>query len=659
MTKERVLIIDNSRPSVELLTKYVLKPNGYQVLVADGGETGLEMVLEHHPDLILLNMNLSKMTGIEVLDALNSQNVKTPVIVMTFHGSETLAVQAFRMGVKDYILKPIEVTEMLEAIERALTEVRLRKERDELTQRLMASNKELEQRVKELNTLFGIGKSVTSLLNQNKLLARLVEAAMYLTNAEEGSLLLVDEQTNELYMVAARGIDERVARSFRLKVKDSLAGEVITTGQPVILTSQDFTKIKTSYLVRSLMYVPLKVKERISGVLTVDNRYEERDFTNHDLRLLSALADYAAISLDNAQLFDEAESERTKLATVLGEIEEPVIVISDEDDRIVVANAAFRNLFGIDSDQVEGQPMDKLVYNPSLLKLVAAASESGNSHKDEILLSDGRTFYASLTSVPNVGRAIVMKDVTHFKELDRMKSDFVSPVSHDLRAPLNSISDYTQMVKSSGPLNEKQGLFVDRIINGVSHITDLIDSLLDLSTIELGIEPTENQVNIAILTEDVVAGFQGQAQRNQQQLTYHTVSQNAIVQGDELRLKQVINNLVLNALKYTPAGGQITTIVQVENNQVVFKVEDNGRGIPPADLPFVFDKFYRVTSSHQGDTGGTGLGLAICKSIIEKYNGRIWVESQPGQGSVFIFTLPTAQVNQESKLALDVQHVTT
>ena len=658
MAEERVLIIDNSRPSVEFLTKYVLKPNGYQMLVADSGETGLEMVVEHQPDLILLNMNLSKMSGIEVLDALNAQDIKTPVIVMTFHGSDTLAVQAFRMGVKDYILKPIEVTEMLEAIERALTEVRLRKERDQLTERLMASNKELEQRVKELNTLFGIGKSVTSLLNQDKLLSRLVEAAMYLTNAEEGSLLLVDEPTNELYMVASRGIDEQVVRSFRLKVKDSLAGQVMTTGQPLILTSQDFTKIKTSYLVRSLMYVPLKVKERICGVLTVDNRFDERDFTNHDLRLLSALADYAAISLDNVQLFEEAESERTKLATVLGEIEEPVVVISSEDDRIVVANAAFRNLFELDGNYVEGQPLYDLVYNPSLLKLVAAASEMDSSHKDEILLSDGRTFYASLTPVPNVGRAIVMKDVTHFKELDRMKSDFVSTVSHDLRAPLNSIGDYTQMVKTSGPLNEKQGLFVDRIINGVGHITDLIDNLLDLSTIELGIDPNISKVNIAALTEDVVAGFLGQARKNQQQLTYHLVKEKAYVQGDELRLKQVISNLVLNALKYTPAGGQIATIVQVENDQVVFKVEDNGRGIPPVDLPFVFDKFYRVTSSHQGDAGGTGLGLAICKSIIEKYDGRIWAESQPGQGSVFGFALPVVEEVPKPKPVLSAQPVT-
>ena len=287
-------------------------------MVARDGETGFSLALSENPDLILIDMKMSKMSGLEVLDSLNEKKVKIPVIMMTFHGSENMAVQAFRMGAKDYILKPFTVAEVIDSIERALTEVRLRRERDELTRRLMQSNRDLENRVRELNTLFGIGKSVTSVLDQGKLLSRLVEAAIYLTNAETGSLMLVDHFTDELYMVAARGLDERVVRSFRLKVDDSLAGGVIQSGQALILTGNDLTKIKTSYLVRSLMYVPLKSRSRILGLLSVDNRQQNRDFTNHDLRLLSALADYAAISLENAQLFNQAESERVKLAHCAG-----------------------------------------------------------------------------------------------------------------------------------------------------------------------------------------------------------------------------------------------------------------------------------------------------------------------------------------------------
>jgi two-component system NtrC family sensor kinase len=377
MSNERVLIVDDSDEIVDFVGDYVLRPNEYQVLVARDGEEGLDIALEQRPDLILLDMNLPKLTGIEVLKALTTHNVKIPVIIMTSHGSKTLAVQTFRMGVKDYILKPFQAGELLDSIAGALTEVRLRQERDEFVQRLMTTNQQLEQRVKELNTLFGIGKSVTSLLDQDKLLSRLVEAAIYLTGAEEGALLLIDRQTEELYMVAARGIDERVVRSFRLKVEDSLAGEVINSGQPLILAGNDVTKIKTSYLVRSLMYVPLKFKGLVSGILTVDNRDQEHEFSNHDLRLLSALADYAALLLENARLFNQVEGERTKLATILSEIEEPVVVVRGQDDSVVVANSAFRQVFGLGAALVEGQPLSDLLHNPSFLKFLATGSTNG------------------------------------------------------------------------------------------------------------------------------------------------------------------------------------------------------------------------------------------------------------------------------------------
>ncbi len=640
MANETVLVVDDSHQNVEFLKDYVLKPNGYQVLIARDGEAGLKLALKQRPGLILLDNNMPKMSGMEVLEALNEHQANIPVIMMTFHGSETLAVQSFRLGVKDYVLKPFQISEMLQSIERALAEARLRRERDELTGRLVKSNQQLEQRLKELNTLFGIGKSVTSLLDQDKLLSRLVEAAVYLINAEEGSLLLVDDKTNELYMVAARGIDERMARSFRLRVEDSLAGEVITNGQPLILSGADLTKIKTSYLVRSVMYVPLRIKGRVSGVLSVDNRQQRRDFTNHDLRLLSALADYAAISVENAKLFNQAESERAKLSTVLSEIAEPVVVLTGRDDRIAVANTAFRRAFDLGVIVAEGRPLRELVHNEALLEMIASAPPAGGSYRREIPLVDGRIFYAALTPIPDVGHAVIMQDITHFKELDRMKSDFVSTVSHDLRAPLTSVKAYAQMLEMAGDLNDKQNLFMRRIVKATDHIAALVTDLLDLSRIEAGLDLETSVVDLDRLTSELVAELQEQAAGQHQQLIYHSPGQPALVVGSGLRLKQVMSNLVGNALKYTPAGGQILVMIKLHDNQVLLKVEDNGLGIPPADLPFVFDKFYRVKNDDRADILGTGLGLAICKSIIEKYGGAIWVESQYHQGSIFIFTLP-------------------
>jgi signal transduction histidine kinase/CheY-like chemotaxis protein len=640
MAGERVLIVDDSPDNIEYLVDYVLKPHGYRASIAHDGLEGLHKAESERPDLMLLDLSMPKMNGIEVLEALQREGLQIPVILMTFHGSETLAVTAFRQGVKDYILKPFQAEEMLDSMARALTEVRLRRERDELLARLMKANRTLEQRVKELNALFGIGKAMTALLDVKKLLARLVEAGVYLTGAEEGSLLLIDEQNDELYMMAAQGFDERLARSFRIRVEDSLAGEVIKNGEPIVLGGEQTRRIKTAYLVKSLIYVPLKIGNRIIGILGVDNRQADRLFTQHDVQLLSVLAGYAAIVLENARLFSEVESERSKLATLLASIEEPVLVTMGRDDRIVLANAAARSAFELGAMVVEGYPLDQLIDNQALIDFVTKAPEKGSAQKGEIPLSGGRVLYATLTPIPHVGRAVIMQDITHLKELDQMKTEFVSTVSHDLRAPLTSILGYTHMLASVGPLNEQQDRYVERITRGVGQVTELINDLLDIGRIEAGLDMEMVPCDISKMAQAVAEEFRQAASGKNQKLIFHGPSEAASVWGNELRLRQVVSNLIGNAIKYTPENGEIYLTVWLQDGTVLLSVEDNGIGIPAVDLPYIFDKFYRVESDETADIQGTGLGLSISKSVVEKHAGQIWVESVPGQGSIFRVALP-------------------
>jgi PAS domain S-box-containing protein len=181
-------------------------------------------------------------------------------------------------------------------------------------------NQQLERRVQELSTLHSIGKVVTSSLNLEQVLNRIVEASVFLTNAEESFLLLVDEESGDLYMRAGKGLGEKGARGFRVKVEDTIAGEVVRTGQPVNIggADDDTYKIKTGYLVKSLLSVPLKLRNRVIGVLSVDNMVATgRPFTAHDLELLSALADYAAVAIENARLYQRAEERAQELSQAL------------------------------------------------------------------------------------------------------------------------------------------------------------------------------------------------------------------------------------------------------------------------------------------------------------------------------------------------------
>jgi two-component system NtrC family sensor kinase len=240
-----------------------------------------------------------------------------------------------------------------------------------------------------------------------------------------------------------------------------------------------------------------------------------------------------------------------------------------------------------------------------------------------------------------VGQAIVMQDITHLKELDRIKSEFVTTVSHDLRSPLTAILGYTQLIARAGELNEQQKEFVRRVQLSVEQITDLVTDLLDLGRIEAGLDASKEKAPIAVLARYAMEGLRGLAEAKAMRMEADIPDSLPMILGDPIRLRQMVGNLIENAIKYTPRGGGVRVEAEADGDQVVLRVRDNGPGIPPADQPYLFDKFYRA-SNIPDDMPGTGLGLSIVKSIVDHHGGRIWVESKLGEGTSFTVVLPTA-----------------
>jgi class 3 adenylate cyclase/DNA-binding response OmpR family regulator len=294
MAGETILVVDDSRPTREFIVDYVLKPKGYLTILAVDGEEGVQLAVEQHPDLIILDVELPRLDGMGVLHALKANGLSIPVIMSTAHGSEQVAIEAFRLGVRDYVPKPFEVNTMIKAIEHALAETRMRKERDELFAKLLQTNRSLEARLRELNTLYGISKSVTMLLDHDSLLRRIVEAAQFVTGAQMCLLRLYDWATGQLRIQAING-----TRSTALPPEnDKVAQQVLRAGQPVI------TPIAVA--------VPLKVGGKLIGTLDAINDAGTRPFLDHDMHLLQALADYAAIAIENSRLFRELEESKER-----------------------------------------------------------------------------------------------------------------------------------------------------------------------------------------------------------------------------------------------------------------------------------------------------------------------------------------------------------
>lgn len=298
---ERILIVDDGRENREFIAQYVLEPNGYEALMAKDGKEGLDMAIAHHPDLILLDYQMPRMNGVQVLRAMAEQGLYIPTILMTFYGAEELAVEVYRLGVRDYIEKPFSVEEMLLAIERGLGDSRVRREKEALTERLIQSNRELQMRLQELNVLYSIGKSVTSLADLSILLPRIVDAAVKLTSAEEGNLYLVER--NALVCRAQKRHNAPQALTVNTPTDDQVAQHVAQSAQPLILTPEQTAKMsRTPFSVAS---VPLIIRNSVIGVLSVSNvSASARTFTKHDSALLSALTDYAAIAIENSRNYE-------------------------------------------------------------------------------------------------------------------------------------------------------------------------------------------------------------------------------------------------------------------------------------------------------------------------------------------------------------------
>ena len=314
MAGETVLIVEDRRENIVHLANNVLRPSGYNVITAMDGQRGLNRILTDKPDLVILDLNMPKMDGLEVLSALRERRVNVPVILTTFYGSEQVAQQALRLGAMDYLVKPYKVTDMLHAVERALARrtaapvVAKTKEPEEL-EGTIPLTRQMERWWRDMNILTRVGKTLVAQLDVRRVCTRTVEAAMYITRANHAFLLLLDEDVEaRLCLCATRGPQDREVRLIDEPVESKLALQVAQTGQTLIQpSSEGETALATAigHPLGPLVAVPLRWQQEIVGVLVATRDPGEPSFGDGDVEWLGGLADYAAIAVRNARSFQQ------------------------------------------------------------------------------------------------------------------------------------------------------------------------------------------------------------------------------------------------------------------------------------------------------------------------------------------------------------------
>lgn len=667
---EEILIIDDSQQICSMLAEYVLPELGYRSSIANTGRQGLSRLRQQLPDLILLDLHLPDISGLELLRTIAQQGYDVPVILMTAHGSEGIAVEAFRLGARNYLIKPFSESEARVVIDKALRERRLDREKDQLT-------RNLQRRVQELTVLSSIGKSVSALLELEELLVRIVEAGVYITRAEEGFLLLRDPDADELYLRAAKNLGEARAQRLRMPIDDSLAGQVIRTGKPIRLdkSSQGSSlKIKTGFLVRAILQVPLTVGNTVIGVLVVDNQQAERVFSDNDQYLLSALADYAAIAIENARLYQQIKRSEERYRDLFANAHDLIFSL-DQQLNILSINKIGVTLTGYSEADLNGRSLRALCTEDSWQQAHQRFADlllgqSIQPFELQMTRQDGDPIFLEvsarrvLTSA-RVGeihciarnlteRRRLEEQLVHAEKLSAI-GQLVAGVAHELNNPLTSISGYTQLLLRDTTLNEEMRGDLHHIHIQAERAARIVQNLLVFAREH---KPERLLINLNEVVRNTLSLRAYQLRVDNITVDLALNPELPMTVADPFQLQQVILNLLNNAhqamteqgapgvLRLSTSVNMSTVADSIAHHPMIrLEVTDTGVGIPTRELNRIFDPFYTTKPVGQG----TGLGLSICYGIIQEHGGRIWAESEVGAGTTMFVELPLLQNEDRGK----------
>jgi PAS domain S-box-containing protein len=505
--------------------------------------------------------------------------------------------------------------------------------------------------------LLQISRAMTSRLDLPSLLRLILTSASEMVRAEAGVIALRREQSPDLAVHASHGIPAALLPRFTPLLADfPLHAEQYAL--PDLQARLNLVARAIRLPLQQVVALPLIFGERLLGVIYLF-RSGGVAFSANDESVLATFADQAAIAVRNAQLYQQVSAEKRQLDAIIENSADGVMIL-DPELRIQVFNRALSLMTGWPADAALGRPCYQVLALEAVTgeNLCGADAHDGIFPEGQPLIAEGTLArpggsriavsitYSPLYDEENRLVSIIANvvDITRFREAEEMKSTFVSVVSHELKTPVALIKGYASTLAREDAAWDiatlREGL---QIIGEESdRLNALINNLLDASRIQAGgFKLEQGDVALPKLAASVVESFRIQTDRHHFVLDFPPAF--PCVSADEERLRQVLNNLVGNAVKYAPQGGEIRLGGWADRAQATVYVADQGIGIPQAEQGKLFQRFYRVDSSLRRSTQGAGLGLFLCRSIIEAHGGRIWLRSEPGKGTTVFFTLPTGE----------------
>jgi two-component system, OmpR family, phosphate regulon sensor histidine kinase PhoR len=397
-------------------------------------------------------------------------------------------------------------------------------------------------------------------------------------------------------------------------------------------------------LSRSFTHRVERLKEFSRRVAEGDFRPLPRDGSGDALEALGLSLNRTAARLDRS--IRTLTEERNLSSAILGSMVEGVAVVNGTE-RLVFANRGFAEILGLDVPPTSGSALVEVVRQTELIEAVRRVLSGEPRVESEIVTGTlrQRFFAATVAAVraqEATGAVVVLHDITELRKLERVRRDFVANVSHELRTPLTAIQGFAETLLG-GAIDDPQnrGRFLEIILEHSRRLARLTEDLLMLSKMDAErLELEFSRIGVPQFIESCVETVQHRASERDLRISVNMPQRLPDIAGDRRRLAEVLQNLLDNALQYTLSGGLIMVSAEAAEDEVVFTVSDTGIGIPRADQPRIFERFYRVDVARSREVGGTGLGLSIAKHLVDAHGGRIWVESEVGRGSQFHFSVP-------------------
>jgi PAS domain S-box-containing protein len=539
---------------------------------------------------------------------------------------------------------------------------------------LQGKIKELEEELSTAATMAEMPMVVVTRPELRKTLSRLINKVAMIVQAEKVMIMLYQAEAGELVVLPpAMGVTEEQANELHVTPEQGVSGLVYRTGESAIyndaLNDPRTLDSEVSLLrIRNGIVVPLTIKqrdeeeriidERIIGVMHVLNKRYEQQFNEDDVRLLEMLADQAAAVISNAQLYIELTEEKQQLEDTFESIHAGMIVVTTKG-RIRLINPAACAMLHLPTNDYQGKLLSEVVHNESILGMLSNLDQAQRGESKEIgIEEDKRIYKAEATAIAGDNGEVqsvvaIFNDITELRQVERMKTAFVSTVSHELRTPLTSIKGFVATL-----LDDKDGTLYDEetryefytiIDQECDRLTRLISDLLNVSRIESGraLDMQISEVNINELATRVLG--QQQSYTDRHQLVCEVPADMPPIEADADKVQQIFDNLVGNAIKYSPNGGIVSISAEDEGDKVRIDIRDQGLGVPDRHREKIFDRFHMVDDDvdHKA-IKGTGIGLYLVRHLARAHGGDVWLSwSEVGKGSCFSIRLPKVQQAQK------------